>query len=78
MKKAPGIAPETKRKPFTLLEDESSNIIDDVNKIFSTPEDWLDAPNDLLGGEKPADLLGTDREVELRYILRGIQDGIIT
>ena len=36
------------------------------------------APNNLLGGEKPRDLIRTEREQEVRYLLRGIQDGITT
>jgi Protein of unknown function (DUF2384) len=78
VKKAPGVSLETGRKPFAILEDESPNIIDDVRKVLSDPEAWLDAPNDSLGGEKPRDLINTEREREVRYLLRGIEDGITT
>ncbi len=78
VKKAPGVSPQTTRKPFAILEDESPNIIDDIRKVFPAPEAWLDAPNAALGGEKPGDLIGTDREWEVRYLLRGIEDGITT
>ncbi len=78
VKKAPGVAPETPRKPFAILEDESSNILDDVSKVFPNPETWLDSPNSSLGGEKPRNLISTEREREVRYLLRGIQDGITT
>jgi hypothetical protein len=78
VKKAPGGLPEAARKPFALLEDESPNILDDISKVFPDPEAWLDAPNSSLGGEKPRDLIGTEREPEVRYLLRGIQDGITT
>jgi hypothetical protein len=78
VKKAPGVSPEAARKPFALLEDESANIIDDAAKLFPVPEAWLDAPNIALGGERPRDLIRTAREPEVRYLLRGIQDGIPT
>lgn len=78
VKKAPGIAPNTAFKPFQLLEDESPNVIDDVKKVFPTPDAWLNAPNDALGGDKPFDLIGTVREPEVRYLLRGIANGITT
>ncbi len=78
VKKAPGALRKTARKSFALLEDESSNILDDIRKVFPDPDAWLDAPNDLLGGEKPRDLISTEREQEVRYLLRGIEDGITT
>ena len=78
VKKAPGISPQAARKPFTILEDESSNIIDDIGKVFPDPDAWLDAPNGSLGGEKPRDLIHTEREQEVRYLLRGMKDGITT
>jgi hypothetical protein len=78
VKKAPGVSPENARKPFAILEDESPNIIDDVSKVFPDPDTWLDAPNSSLGGEKPRDLIRTGKEQEVRYLLRGIKDGITT
>jgi hypothetical protein len=78
VKKAQGVSPEAARKPFAILEDESSNILDDVGKVFPDPETWLDSPNSSLGGEKPRNLISTEREREVRYLLRGIKDGITT
>src|SRR5205085_5607469 len=78
VKKAPGVSLAASRRPFAILEDESPNIIDDVRKVFPDPEAWLDAPNDSLGGEKPRDLISTEREREVRYLIRGIEDGITT
>lgn len=74
VKKAPGIALEAGRKPFALLDGESPNIIDDIRKLFPDPQAWLDAPNDSLGGAKPRDLISTDREREVRYLLRGLEE----
>jgi hypothetical protein len=78
VKKAPGFSPQTAHNPFAILEDESSNIIEEVSKVFPDPDAWLDAPNSSLGGEKPRALINTDMEQEVRYLLRGIQDGITT
>lgn len=78
VKKAPGVSPKVASKPFAIREDESPNIIDDVRKVFPDADAWLNAPNDLLGGEKPCDLIRTEREREVRYLLRGLEDGITT
>jgi HEAT repeat protein len=78
VKKVPGVSLEAAHKPFAILEDESSNILDDVRKVFPDPDAWLDAPNSFLGGERPRDLISTEREREVRYLLRGIKDGITT
>jgi uncharacterized protein (DUF2384 family) len=74
VKKAPGGA----RKPVATLEDESSDIMDDVSKVVPDAKVWLDSPNSALGGQKPRDLIGTEMEPEVRYLLRGIRDGITT
>jgi hypothetical protein len=78
VKKIPGVSPASRRMPFAILEDESPNIIDDIRKVFPDSEAWLNTPNNSLGGEKPRDLISTDREREVRYLLRGIEDGITT
>jgi hypothetical protein len=78
VKKIPGDSPDGARKPFVILEDESSNIVDDVSKVVPDSEAWLDSPNSLLGGERPRDLVGTELEQEVRYLIRGIKDGITT
>jgi hypothetical protein len=78
VKKALGVSPNGARKPFVILEDESSNIVDEVNKVVADSEAWLDSPNSSLGGERPRDLIGTEMERDVRYLLRGIKDGITT
>jgi hypothetical protein len=78
VKKIPGVSPEGARKPFVILEDESSNIVDDASKVVPDAEVWLDSPNSSLGGERPRDLIGTEMERDVRYLLRGIKDGITT
>jgi hypothetical protein len=78
VKKVSGVSPDGARKPFVILEDESSNIVDDVSKVVPDSEAWLDSPNSSLGGQRPRDLIGTEMEREVRYLLRGIKDGITT
>ena len=52
VKKLPGVSPGGARKPVVTLEDESSNIIDDVSKVVPDAEIWLDSPNSSLGGQR--------------------------
>jgi hypothetical protein len=76
VEKAPGFHPEVAARPFTLLEDESTVILDDVRKTIPDPEQWLDTPNTRLWCQKPRDLIGTPQERYVRYLLRGIRSGI--
>lgn len=78
VKKVPGLAPEAGRRQSELREDESPNILDDIQKLIPDPDTWLNAPNDFLGGKRPCDLINSEGERELRYLLRGIVDGITT
>ena len=78
MKKLPGVAPERAGKPLVILEDESSDIVADVKKLIPDAEVWLNSPNTALGGKRPLDFIGTEMELEVRYLIRGIKDGITT
>jgi len=77
IQKAPGNRAAAPR-PYALLEDESSDVVDDARAIFADADGWLDTPNVLLGGCKPRELLGTDQEPHVRDLLRGIRYGITT
>lgn len=59
-----------------LFPDEQSDIRRDVSALIADPNEWLDTPNTELGGAKPKDLIGTDREQMLRDLLRSIKYGI--
>ena len=76
VEKAPGLHPTIATRPFTLLEDETANIIDDVRKSIPDPDNWLDTPNTRLWCQKPRELVGTPEEKYLRYLIRGIKSGI--
>jgi hypothetical protein len=78
IEKAAGVHPVAASRLFALLEDESSDVLVDVERIIPNAKEWLDTPNTNLWFEKPRDLVGTDRELHLRYLLRGIRNGITT
>jgi hypothetical protein len=73
-----------KKRPLTplpsngLLADEQANIRDEVADLVDKPNEWLRMPNSQLGGIKPEDLIGTDREQLLRDLLRAIKFGMPT
>ena len=61
-----------KRKPAAVP---SPSIEDLVRELVDKPDEWLDTPNDQLGGEKPRDLVGTSKEPVLRNLLEAVKHG---
>lgn len=61
---------------YPLLPDESPDILVDVRAVVPQADRWLDAPNTLFAGDTPRSLIGTDREVRLREVLRAILYGL--
>jgi uncharacterized protein (DUF2384 family) len=59
-----------------LLPGEQEDIRQEVADIVADPGQWLDMPNDQLGGRKPKDLIGTDQEQRVRDLLRAIEYGM--
>ncbi len=54
-------------------------LIDDINKLFSQPDEWTDTPHELLGGRSPADLLDSaEGRIILRDLLEAIKLGLTT
>jgi hypothetical protein len=51
------------------------SIEDLVRELVDKPDCWLDTPNDQLGGERPRDLVGTQKEPVLRNLLEAIKYG---
>ena len=74
--KAPGLHPALAARPFELIEGESPDILEDIRATIPDAEVWLDTPNTRLWGQKPRDLIGTPDERQLRYLLRGLWNGI--
>ncbi len=61
-----------------LLPGEKQDIRKEIKGLIAEPAKWLETPNDQLGGQKPRDLIGTDREQLLRDLLRSIKYGMTT
>ena len=61
-------------------EDEAENwdLQEEIAKTFRDPEIWLNTPNALLAGRKPADLIGTEDERFVRNLIGMIQHGMFT
>lgn len=67
-----------KRPSYPLLPGEKADIRKEAASLIADADRWLDTPNARLGGEKPNDLIGTDREWILRSLLRAFKYGIPT
>ena len=61
-----------------LLPGERKDIRKEITALIDEPNKWLKTPNDQLGGERPKDLIGTEREQLLRDLLRAIKYGMPT
>jgi hypothetical protein len=49
-----------------------------IAELIADPDRWKETPNDVLGGRRPGDLIGTDQEGRLRELLYAIRLGIPT
>jgi len=56
--------------------DETADMRNLILKVIPDPEQWMDTPHYLLGGNKPKDLIGTDKEEPLRDLVRAIKIGM--
>ena len=67
-------------KPVTpvLLDGEDVNLVQELKKLFSDPQPWLDTPNAQFMGRKPRELLGTEEEEHLRNWIRLVKHGMPT
>ncbi|HBI42368.1 MAG TPA: hypothetical protein DDY78_05845 [Planctomycetales bacterium] len=61
---------------YHLLPHESPDILVDVRAIIPDAELWLDIPNTVFMGDTPRSLIGTDREIRLRDVLRAVMFGL--
>jgi len=65
--------------PNTPAHDEGVlRLIDDIATVVDDPEAWLEAPNPRFSGRKPADLIGTDEEPELRNLIDAAMQGMFS
>lgn len=56
--------------------DETASLDGLIAEVVHDPEQWKRTPNDVLGGRKPTDLIGTDHEERLRELLRALKVGM--
>jgi len=49
-----------------------------INDVVPDADVWKNTPNPILGGEKPIDVIGTDREKVLRDMLRAAKHGMVS
>ncbi len=62
-----------------LLDGEKIDILEELKDIVQEPQEWLDQPNDQLGGKLPRDFLGSpETEKPLRDLIRAIKHGMPT
>jgi hypothetical protein len=68
----------TARKYQVCVDEEAGPILDLIDDVIPRPRDWINIPNENLGGERPADLIGTGREDILRNLVRAIKHGMFS
>jgi hypothetical protein len=61
---------------YPLLPDESEDVPVDVADVVPHAEQWLDVPNTRFALQTPRSLIGTEREIRLREVLRAIKYGL--
>lgn len=67
----------TRRKPIPADRDPDldADIHDLIREVVPDPDTWKNAPNPVLGLQRPVDLIGTPREYLLRDLLRAAKQG---
>jgi hypothetical protein len=68
----------TARKRQADVDEETGPILDLIDEVILKPRDWINIPNENLGGERPIDLIGTDKEGILRNLTRAIKHGMFS
>jgi hypothetical protein len=58
--------------------DETMDIGKLIREVIPGAEQWMEIPHNLLGGYKPKDLIGTDKEIHLRNLVRSIKLGLFS
>lgn len=76
MGKKKGRPPSTRSNG--LLPGEDRDIWREMANVVDNPDKWATMPNDQLGGQKPKDLIDSNREQQVRDLLRAIKYGMTT
>jgi uncharacterized protein (DUF2384 family) len=59
--------------------DESDPLLADIAKLVVYPDAWLDTPNYSLGGQRPRDLLQTEKGRAILYnLVESVKHGFFT
>jgi hypothetical protein len=56
--------------------DPDPNSLDLIREIVADPQVWMDTPNDQLGGQRPRDLVSTDREERVWDLAQAVKFGL--
>ena len=78
-KQKPDLA-KTEKKPVKRRRDpdETVDIRKLIMEVVPDAEQWMDSPNRHFGLMKPADLIGTDKEIHLRNLVRAVKLGMFS
>ena len=69
------LAAKRKYKPDPDL---TRDIRELIMEVVPDAERWMDTPNRHFGLMKPADLIGTDKEIHLRNLVRAVKLGMFS
>jgi hypothetical protein len=58
--------------------DEIRDLRELIMEVIPDAEHWIDAPNPHFGLMKPAELIGTDKEIHLRNLVRAVKLGMFS
>jgi len=67
------------RNARELVPDRSDPLLADIAKLVPYPDAWLDTPNYSLGGQRPRDLLQTEKGRAILYnLVESVKHGFFT
>ena len=70
--------PKRVHKTIPTIPGEKDDIRTEAQDLIENADEWLRSPNSELGGKKPEELIGTDREIVVRNMLRAYRLGMFS
>jgi|HubBroStandDraft_3_1064219.scaffolds.fasta_scaffold1143767_1 hypothetical protein len=61
-----------------LFPNENPDLREEAKTVLPNGAAWLDTPNFLFEGRKPADLIGTAEEFRVRDLVRAVMHGFVS
>jgi len=58
--------------------DETRDLRELIMDVIPDAEHWIDTPNRHFDLKTPADLIGTDKEIHLRNLVRAVKQGMFS